>query len=108
MATTHPVRRSHTEPTSRATSDTTGAAATTEYPTAVKYFAGAIRLALGWTFLWAFLDKLFGLGHETARRTPGSRADRPTQGFLAFAADGPVQGRLQRHRRAPPGPTGCS
>ena len=26
----------------------------------------AIRLCLGWTFLWPFMDKTFGLGHETA------------------------------------------
>jgi len=24
-----------------------------------------LRISLGWVFLWAFLDKLFWLGHET-------------------------------------------
>jgi hypothetical protein len=26
-----------------------------------------LRLALGWTFLWAFLDKAFALGFSTGR-----------------------------------------
>ena len=25
----------------------------------------ALRLAMGWTFFWAFADKLFGLGYAT-------------------------------------------
>jgi len=97
MATTHFVRRSqHTDaavPTPRVSSEVaTGAAATYEPSTAVKYFAGAIRLALGWTFLWAFLDKLFGLGHETARADSWLNGGSPTEGFLAFAAKGPFKG----------------
>jgi thiosulfate dehydrogenase [quinone] large subunit len=97
MATTHFVRHRHDKGTAvttpRATSDTTtGAAATYEPTTAVKYFAGAIRLALGWTFLWAFLDKLFGLGHETARADSWINGGSPTEGFLSFAAAGPFKG----------------
>ncbi len=97
MATTHFVRHSHdkgtADSTPRATSDTTtGAAATYEPSVAVKNFSGAIRLALGWTFLWAFLDKLFGLGHETARADSWLNGGSPTEGFLAFAAKGPFQG----------------
>jgi len=94
MATTHPVRRSHntSATTTPATSDTTSAAATYELPTAAKYFAGGLRLALGWTFLWAFLDKLFGLGHETAKADAWINGGSPTQGFLAFAAKGPFKG----------------
>ncbi len=26
-----------------------------------------LRVAMGWTFLWAFIDKLFGLGFATGR-----------------------------------------
>ena len=94
MATTHPVRRSHntSATTTPTTSDTTSAAATYELPTAAKYFAGGLRLALGWTFLWAFLDKLFGLGHETAKADAWINGGSPTQGFLAFAAKGPFKG----------------
>ena len=44
--------------------------------------AALVRLALGWIFLWAFLDKLFGLG----RATPADRAwidgGHPAQGYL--------------------------
>jgi thiosulfate dehydrogenase [quinone] large subunit len=32
---------------------------------AYRFTMAATRLALGWVFLWAFLDKTFGLGHET-------------------------------------------
>lgn len=50
------------------------------------------RLSLGWVFLWAFLDKLFGLGHDT----PGAKAwingGHPTYGFLKGAAKGPLKG----------------
>jgi len=42
----------------------------------------ALRLAAGFIFLWAFLDKTFGLGYST----PGERAwingGAPSQGFL--------------------------
>ena len=37
---------------------------------AAAYMWAIARLSLGWIFLWAFLDKLFGLGHET----PSARA----------------------------------
>ena len=100
MATTHTVRRSvHTGtavPTPRATSDattTTKAAAASTAPTpAVKYFAGGLRLALGWTFLWAFLDKMFGLGFATEKDSAWINGGSPTEGFLAFAAKGPFKG----------------
>jgi thiosulfate dehydrogenase [quinone] large subunit len=97
MATTHLVRRSHhtdkAVPTPRAASDTTAGAAVTAAPsTTVKYLAGALRLALGWTFLWAFLDKTFGLGHETAKADAWVNGGSPTEGFLAFAAAGPFKG----------------
>ena len=32
-----------------------------------KYVWGALRIGVGWIFLWGFLDKLFGLGFATAR-----------------------------------------
>lgn len=32
---------------------------------AARYLWAVTRLCLGWTFLWPFMDKLFGLGHET-------------------------------------------
>ncbi len=30
-----------------------------------------LRLLLGWSFLWAFLDKMFGLGFATCRLEGG-------------------------------------
>jgi thiosulfate dehydrogenase (quinone) large subunit len=60
--------------------------------TATRYLLAGIRIALGWVFLWAFLDKLFGLG----RSTPGANAwldgGSPTAGFLGKAATGPFSG----------------
>ncbi len=38
---------------------------------AARYVFAGIRLALGWVFLWAFLDKTFGLGHETESANAG-------------------------------------
>jgi thiosulfate dehydrogenase (quinone) large subunit len=57
-----------------------------------RYIAAATRLSLGWVFLWAFLDKTFGLGHETAHADAWIRGGSPTEGFLAFAAKGPLDG----------------
>jgi len=55
----------------------------------VRYVAAAIRLSLGWIFLWAFLDKLFGLGHETASAQAWIHGGNPTYGFLKMGAEGP-------------------
>jgi thiosulfate dehydrogenase [quinone] large subunit len=60
--------------------------------TAFQFVAAALRLSLGWVFLWAFLDKTFGLGHETAHADAWIRGGSPTQGFLQFAAVGPFKG----------------
>ena len=57
-----------------------------------RYVAAALRLSLGWVFLWAFLDKTFGLGHETASKDAWVNGGSPTKGFLAFAASGPFEG----------------
>ena len=34
-------------------------------------------------FLWAFLDKMFGLGHETASADSWINGGNPTKGFLS-------------------------
>jgi len=57
-----------------------------------RYTMAAARISLGWVFLWAFLDKTFGLGHETAHGAAWIRGGSPTKGFLAFAAVGPFKG----------------
>jgi thiosulfate dehydrogenase [quinone] large subunit len=48
------------------------------------------RVSLGWVFLWAFLDKLFGLGHDTTSKAAWIHGGSPTEGFLAHGAVGPL------------------
>jgi thiosulfate dehydrogenase [quinone] large subunit len=69
----------------------THAAAETTAQKATRYIHAGLRLALGWTFLWAFLDKTFGLGHETAEKAAWINGGSPTKGFLGNAATGPFQ-----------------
>ena len=59
--------------------------------TVVRYTAAITRLSLGWVFLWAFLDKTFGLGHETPAENAWIDGGSPTAGFLGHAATGPFQ-----------------
>lgn len=57
--------------------------------TRVRYLWGLLRLSLGWVFLWAFFDKLFGLGYATAAEDAWLEGGSPTFGFLNFATKGP-------------------
>ncbi len=59
---------------------------------AVHVFGGLVRISLGWVFLWAFLDKTFGLGHSTASKDAWIHGGSPTFGFLSFGAVGPFKG----------------
>ncbi|MGW8565400.1 DoxX family protein [Isoptericola sp. NPDC055881] len=56
---------------------------------ALRYVGAVIRICLGWIFLWAFLDKLFGLGHETPPEGAWLDGGQPTAGFLGHATAGP-------------------
>ncbi|HEX5598584.1 MAG TPA: hypothetical protein VFX61_21580 [Micromonosporaceae bacterium] len=58
---------------------------------ATRYVWATVRLALGWTFLWAFLDKTFGLGHTTEAKDAWINGGNPTYGFLKYGAAGPFQ-----------------
>jgi thiosulfate dehydrogenase [quinone] large subunit len=58
---------------------------------AARYLLAGIRLALGWIFLWAFLDKTFGLGHGTTAAKSWLNGGSPTKGFLG-SATGPFAG----------------
>jgi thiosulfate dehydrogenase [quinone] large subunit len=51
-----------------------------------------LRLALGFEFLWAFLDKTFGLGYATPSAKAWIHGGSPTSGFLSHANVGPFQG----------------
>lgn len=50
------------------------------------------RIGVGWIFLWAFIDKLFGLGFSTPADQSWLSGGRPTEGFLANNASGPFEG----------------
>ena len=62
---------------------------------ATRYTLAGLRLALGWTFLWAFVDKVFGLGFATPEKNAWINGGSPTKGFLANAATGPFEGFYQ-------------
>src|SRR5687768_12685662 len=97
------------EMTTHTTTHVAGTAAVADQavtPFAARALA-AVRIAFGLTFLWAFFDKLFALGFSTGRsvnpETGAETVDRfgdaawinghsPTEGFLAFGADGPFKG----------------
>ena len=53
---------------------------------------GILRLSMGWIFLWAFLDKVFGLGFTTAPEKAWLEGVSPTYGYLANATHGPFAG----------------
>ena len=55
----------------------------------IGYVWGTLRLGMGWIFLWAFVDKLFGLGYATASEGAWINGGSPTSGFLNFATKGP-------------------
>lgn len=51
-----------------------------------------LRLAMGFIFLWAFLDKTFGLGFSTPAERAWINGGTPSQGFLGSeAVTGPLQ-----------------
>ena len=70
---------------------TAGTATETTAQKATRYVLAGLRLALGWIFLWAFLDKLFGLGHGTPSANAWINGGSPTKGFLGKAVSGPFE-----------------
>ena len=73
--------------TNAATVETTSAKAT-------RYLWAVTRLCMGWVFLWPFLDKLFGLGHQTTAANAWINGGSPSFGFLS-GATGPFAGIYQ-------------
>lgn len=51
----------------------------------------ALRISLGFVFLWAFLDKTFGLGYSTPGAKSWISGGSPTNGFLSHVAVGPFE-----------------
>lgn len=62
--------------------------------TAIRYLWAVTRLCMGWVFLWPFLDKMFGLGHETPAANAFLHGGNPTKGFLSGSI-GPFSGIYQ-------------
>jgi uncharacterized membrane protein YphA (DoxX/SURF4 family) len=50
---------------------------------AARYVWAVTRLCMGWVLLWPFLDKTFGLGHETPSAHAWINGGNPTLGFLS-------------------------
>ena len=56
--------------------------------TAGQKWAAVVRILLGFTFLWAFLDKTFAWGFSTTQAWMfGSGQGNPTAGFLTFGVN---------------------
>ena len=69
-----------------------GTAATTVTITSRGAVAIALlRLSTGFIFLWAFLDKFFGLGYATPSARAWINGGSPTKGFLSNVDIGPFQ-----------------
>ncbi len=88
-------------PTAATTAKTTSVAATpapivavvteTKEQVAGRYAFAVVRLGIGFTFLWAFVDKLFGFGYATASGKSWLNGGSPTTGFLK-GVHGPLAG----------------
>ncbi len=72
----------------------------------MKNVLGITRITFGSIFLWAFFDKLLGLGYATCRNAETMEVARmcekawvnggsPTMGFLKFGTHGPLAGFYQ-------------
>ncbi|MES2214369.1 MAG: hypothetical protein V4465_03230 [Patescibacteria group bacterium] len=54
-----------------------------------RFVLTGLRLVMGFIFLWAFVDKVFGLGFATKPENSWLHGGSPTTGFLSFATKGP-------------------
>ncbi len=50
-----------------------------------------LRLSMSFIFLWAFFDKVFGLGFATTAEKAWINGGSPTAGFLSFGVKGPFR-----------------
>jgi thiosulfate dehydrogenase (quinone) large subunit len=60
-----------------------------------RYAWAVTRLALGWIFLWSFIDKMFGFGFATERADAWINGGSPTFGYLTFGTEGPLAATFQ-------------
>jgi thiosulfate dehydrogenase [quinone] large subunit len=54
-----------------------------------------LRIAMGLTFLWAFVDKTFGLSYATAPAQAWLNGGSPTKGFMGHVQVGPMQSMMR-------------
>jgi thiosulfate dehydrogenase [quinone] large subunit len=66
-------------------------AAGTVITTGAARFLAVFRVVIGFEFLWAFLDKTFGLGYATPAARAWINGGSPTKGFLSRVAVGPFE-----------------
>ncbi|QGN32839.1 hypothetical protein [Microlunatus sp. Gsoil 973] len=59
---------------------------------AARRILAVLRFATGFIFLWAFLDKTFGLGFATTSERAWLNGGSPTKGFLSSSEVGPFTG----------------
>ncbi|MFF4412034.1 hypothetical protein ACFYY8_05845 [Streptosporangium sp. NPDC001559] len=59
---------------------------------AAGYALAVARIAIGWIFLWAFLDKAFGWGLATPAKNAWVSGGSPTTGFLKGTGDNALGG----------------
>jgi thiosulfate dehydrogenase [quinone] large subunit len=60
-----------------------------------------LRIATGFVFLWAFADKLFGLGYATQPANAWINGGSPTKGFLGHVEVGPFESMFRGWAGAP-------
>lgn len=63
--------------------------------TAARRVIAALRVVIGWSFLWAFLDKTFALGFTTQAGNGWIEGGSPTTGYLMGASEGTFGGLWQ-------------
>ncbi|MFJ9025653.1 hypothetical protein ACIRPU_37620 [Streptomyces sp. NPDC102259] len=80
------LRRNRTAPASEP-----AVSARTDTHTPRAYAFASLRLLTGFVFLWAFLDKTFGLGYATPSGKGWIDGGSPTKGFLGSVAVGPME-----------------
>jgi thiosulfate dehydrogenase [quinone] large subunit len=82
---------SHRQPVSAPVMEPHGDRTQTRVSTAAGRALAVLRIAFGLTFLWAFVDKIFGLGYATPAGKGWIDGGDPTAGFLGKGASGPFE-----------------
>jgi thiosulfate dehydrogenase [quinone] large subunit len=88
-------RPTTTQRVTTTTAPTTHAASSATHTEGRMRVLAVLRVAMGLTFLWAFLDKTFGLGYSTSSAQAWVHGGSPTAGFLAHVQVGPFQSMLR-------------